>query len=570
MYHHPLTPWLRREREEEEAASGKVKAAAVDDQDGPEEKEEPSDLVDRRVSGEDDNGNDDAGLSVFSESDAISEGPAAPEAREAAAFEIPNENTANSLQRDEDGIPIFNNHDFVKCRESLMTMLDKMTSALGPVLAVKHPLCVNITGNIAIVDKVEAEHKEKFLFGLPKADRKLFWIKKGPISVQDNAAAGEKGDNDDGDEDGTSVNKDIASIETAGGGGEASVASGATNETRSEILANTSTQANVPEDERVPLYCAQLDAVIDRLKNMGLHEGHHWIRKFQKYRSQEVKAPSEMSIAKERTKEAAKLKKAGMYGLADTKYDEAITCQLEFLGKLKAASDPEVGAVLYSKAENARVQCSYDRANKLYLQSYAIFLRAQGADSEGCLKCKHGQGEILLSRGLVDQAKMLFEDILRARTRHYTIPGKFIRQGVPMTRDHPCLAQSYHSLAQVALFNGNLTLAHDYATQAMESMRRMERDIPKNYHVDDYGNCPDIGITLAKVAIEKGDFKDAENFLKEAKAIRVDVEACGSDHPDNAKDMIASAILFCRQDKFHDARKLVGKAMRMRLKYLAS
>ena len=169
------------------------------------------------------------------------------------------------------------------------------------------------------------------------------------------------------------------------------------------------------------------------------------------------------------------------------------------------------------------------------------YLRAQGADSEGCLKCNHGRGEILLSRGLVDQAKLLFEDVLRARIGHFAIPGKFVRQGVPVTRDHPSLAQSYHSLAQVALYNGDLGVAHDYATQAMDSMVRMERDNPRNYHVDDYGNCSDVGVTLAKIAMEGGNFKDAERHLKEAKTIRVDVNACGTDHPDNAKDMIASA-----------------------------
>lgn len=532
---------------------------------------------------EEDNDNEDGPIGdAFSAGNndmsiASSAGPSVPPRAEVPQFQVSSAESNAALVRDEEGVPIFDNSAFVACRDQFSGLLARLASQIGPVLAVNHPFAINLTGNIAVVDKIEADEKERFLFGLVKADRKLFLDKEKSERRRAAAAAaagdGEPGggDDEDGDE-GEAGDTDTRTKASVTGDGAGTVATADTNNTRAEILSITSTQANIPEDERVPLYLLQMDAVMQRLRQLGCAEEHCWLRKFRSYRMQEAKAPSEMTVARERLREAEKLRKAGMYGLADSKYDEALSCQVEFLGRLKAAEDAQVAGALLAKADNARTQCNLERSRKLYLQAYAVWLRADGGgeESEGCLKALQGMAELLLLRGQAEHASIIFQRVFETRKRAYAVAMDMRVGGTTEStsyRDAPCLAQSLHALARVALFNADLDTAENYSKAAMDMMERMERDEPKQYFVDDYGNTADIRLLQARVCMEKGQFSAAETFLKNAKKIRTDVNACGEDHPDNANDWMAMARALCMQERFHDARKLVGKAMRTRLKY---
>jgi tetratricopeptide (TPR) repeat protein len=529
---------------------------------------------------DDDDDDEDGGDEQASRNDmsvASSAGPSIPEGAPQPEFEIPSEKTAAALVRDEEGVPIFDNSAFEEIRETFATVLNRLSSQVGPVLAARHPLAINVTGNIAIVDKLEAEEKERFLFSLVKADRKVFLDKEkkerrkaaaAAAAIASGASVG-SGDGEEEDE-GEGEEKEGATITgTVTGGGVGSVVTADTNNTRGEILAITSTQANVPEDERVPLFLVQLDAVMTRLRQVGFTEDHAWMRKFRSYRQREVKAPSEMSVALERLREAERMRKSAEYAAADYKYDEALTCQIEFLGRLKAAEDPNVGMTLLLKAENARTVCALERSRKLYNQAYAVWLRADGGgeESEGCLKALQGLGELLLMRGQVEHAQMLFQRVFAARKRCFAVPVELRTKDGAQFRDSPAIVQSLHALGRVALHGADLNVAEKYSRQAFEMMARMERDDPRQYFIDDYGNTADIRLLQAEVCIARGSFSAAETLLKASKLIRSDVNACGEEHPDNAGDWVAMARVLVVQDRLHDARKLVGKAMRTRLKY---
>ena len=152
----------------------------------------------------------------------------------------------------------------------------------------------------------------------------------------------------------------------------------------------------------------------------------------------EESAPDEMAVAKLAFKEGEKLRRQGLYSAADLKYDEAISCQIDFLGQEKASTTLEVATVVFSKAQNALIQCKYKQARQLYMQSFAIHCKINTTESnsrafdrgditieqmmsdstnnEGCAKAYFGMAEIYREQGEYESSLTLHQKVHALRT----------------------------------------------------------------------------------------------------------------------------------------------------------
>jgi len=596
----------------------------------------------------------EASIGGDEESAAQSKAPSLHTKGEKPGFEVGIESARSAWPRDKDGVLIFQNQEYTRIRGIMRAGLDSLLASFiaeellaGPPPGSKtgssspeesarkraltnqasHPLSINLAGNLAVVDKMEAEAKMRFLFSISKDDKKLFEaaekraLLETPSDEEARALAEAQGGDDDD-------NKSVGAGSVGGG----SVAS----DNRS-----TTSQAAVPDDEKLPQYMFDLDKVLSQLVMLGILTTHPWHRKFTTHRLIIEKPPDEMAVAQISFKEAEKFKRQGLYTNAEAKYDEAITLQIEHLGHLAAGNSLPVAIGVYSKANNARVQCKFTQAKQLYMQCFAIYLKIDGLDgedlanmnedvtvaataasaslagssssvtrnqgnatafaenasseivlSEGCAKSYYGIAEIYREQGQAEIAQIMHEKVFAMRTRLHIIRGKFLSKGKAAYRNHPSIIQSMMALGRLALERGDVSDAKEHAENALKMCVELGRSVAACYFVDDYSNICDIKLLLGKIYQAEGNYAKAEEHILSAQEIRFDalaplwaVPASGAlpgssesvddnvvkpkndDHPDCSFDYCALAELYLAMQKLVEAKKLIGKAMRLRLKY---
>ena len=572
---------------------------------------------------------------------------------EKPGFEPGNEIMRNAMPRDKDGVLIFQNEEYIRIRSimqsalnSLLTLFIAEELIVGMPAGMKkdletpeesarkramayqtsHPLSINLAGNIAVVDKMEAEAKMRFLFSMTKDDKKLFEaaekraLLEAPSEEEMRALAEAQGGDD---EDNKSV-------------GAGSVGGSVASDNHSKV-----SQAAVPDDEKLPQYMLDLDEVLAQLVLIGILGTHPWHRKFTAHRLIVEKPPDEMAVAQISFKEADKFRRQGLYTNADAKYDESITLQVEHLGHLAASNSLPVATGVFAKANNARVQCKFTQARTLYMQCFAIYLKIDGLDgedigtgneeatvvgaataaptsrvgspssvthapgpaagsdnigeivlSEGCAKSYFGMAEIYREQGQAEISQIMHEKVFAMRVRLHIIRGKFISKGKPAYRNHPSIMQSLCALGRLALERGEVSSAKEYAEDALKMCEELGRNDAACYFVDDYINICDIKLLLGRIYLTEGNYTNAEELILSAQATRFEalaslwavpvssaipgssesvdhsvVKPKNDDHPDCSFDYFALAELYLTTQKLTDAKKLIGKAMRLRLKY---
>eukprot|EP00605_Chrysophyceae_sp_TOSAG23-4_P001580 GSChrysophyteH1.ASY1.ANO1.1735.1 assembled CDS len=593
--------------------------------------------------------NDDA-------SAALSAAASAKPTGQKPGFEVGTDDLRAAMPRDQDGVVIFQNEGYVAIRSTFQGMLEVMMNLFiaeesevifstkvdnkrdgedrtpaeiaaerAVEVAQNNPLYINIKGNIAVVDKLEFEAKERFVFSLSNDDKKLFEAaekraKLEAVSDEEQRAIDEaKGDAED---DNKSVNSGSASVQ-------------------SSIRTSQPQAPHLLDEDQLPQHMLDLDHVIKLLRHIGCIDTHPWVRKFVEYRKVIEKPPSEMEVAQMAVKEAIKCNNKGMFTNADVKYDEAITLQIEHLGHIAASTNKSVAETLQQKGRNFEMQCKFSMAKTFYMQAFAINLKIEGVHpddlmfaeeeksragsptgsrptspgveslsvasvapilrestdpqepvlNEGCAAAYYGIANIYLAQGHIETSSLMHEKVLRMRKRLHIIKGKFISKGNPAFRNHPSIMQSMAMLASLALDRGDLVSARTQAEAAMDICLNLGRDDPRCYHMDHYGNICDIKQLLGRVCLAEGNLSLAEEHLESAQKMRrnalayLDTPPPGQtvpssgdsvassssskvdDHPDYATDYYYLSSLYKTQCRLTEAKKAIGKAMRLSLKY---
>ena len=502
---------------------------------------------------------DESILSPLPPPDQIAEDPLDADARTAKLLEegeavaegqIATEEPPETFSRDENGVPLFNNSVYLQAIELFETSLRILAAKYTPLpvpgdasAQKPHPWAINIQGNIGIVLKLQFEEKLRFLYGLRKEDRKLF--KRNERRLERMAAAALKS--------AVAAEESASTFTEAAAAGDASEPKPAA--TAKDVTAEED-EAEEDEDEKkkgedaVVPGTEAIEGAIAALRARGIEPTHPWIVKFLSYRVVLEKPPDEMGIAKELLAEAALLSYRGFFMAADLKLDEALSLQIEYIGIVPALTNLEVAATVQAKAESALSQCRFDAAKKMFMQAFFMFCKMESPESPGACRALFGVAELLRCRGLSEDARVVHEKVLGYRMKQF---GKLSIE----------TATSLNALALCLNDLGLCAEAFEAANSALSTCLRVERPAVGQ---DGYLYTASARLVLGRVLLSRGDIVSASAQIKAAHELHV--SALGADHVWSADYLQCVAEVRLLQGKMLDARKLVGQAMKIRLKTL--
>ena len=278
------------------------------------------------------------------------------------------------------------------------------------------------------------------------------------------------------------------------------------------------------------------------------------------------KAPGELDLSRKLMKEGDNHVQNAMYIAAQLKYDEALTLQIKCLGEFEASKSLDVANTLLAIATNLKVQCHFDLSRQFYRKFYSISCNLFGEKSENCAKGLYGLAEILRIRGQIEDAEILYDKALQIRKDLLRMPGRYGSDGFPIYQDHVGLADSHWSLSTVLILHGEIEEAKKHAHIGHSILERLDDKDDKNaFNIQYHKNMCDFKILLAEISIKSGEIAIATKIVEDCSKYRQRLFI--DDHPDKAIDLYCLSNIYFLEDKLQEARKLVGKAMRLRIKF---
>ena len=468
------------------------------------------------------------------------------------------------FSRDAQGVPLFDNSAYEGARLALRAAIATLAIHYTPFVpgsdATQHLWTLNLQGNIGIVTKLEWEELQRFLFSLNKEDRKAFRRRERRLAKL--AALAQKS--------AALVQADNASTFTEAPASATTSADAPAPAPAPDSGASTSADSAQPlgddgdddEDEEgeesqkkkkaepeLPPGTSDIETAIVALQARGMPAVHPWITKFLSYRVVVEPPPDELGISLLLLDEAALLSHKGFFSAADLKLDEALSLLIDFLGDVKAETNAEVARCITLRAQSALTQNRLDSCKKGFMQAYYMFCKIENPECEGACKCLFGLAELLRLRGLSEDSKLLHERVLRLRT------ALFGSSSIEV-------ATSQASLSLCLADLGALPEALVAANKAVATCEAFKR--PAVGFEDDYLYSAQARLVLGRVLLARGELPDASEQLKAA--LELQVGGLGADHVRSGDFLHALAELRFCQCKLLDARKLVGQALKIRLK----
>jgi Tfp pilus assembly protein PilF len=302
------------------------------------------------------------------------------------------------------------------------------------------------------------------------------------------------------------------------------------------------------------------------LEIVGINKSHWLLKYYQKVQKKYKKAPGELDLSRKLIKEGDNYVQTAMYVAAQLKYDEALTLQIKCLGEFEASKSLDVANTLLAIATNLKLQCHFDLSRQFYRKFYSISCHLFGEKSENCAKGLYGLAEILRIKGQIEDAEVLYDKVLQIRKDLLYMPGRYENDGNPIFKDHIGLADSQWSLSTILILRGEIEEAKKHAYIGHNILLRLDDKNDKNaYNIQYHKNICDFKILLAEISIKSGEIVEATKIIEDCSECRQQLFI--DDHPDKAIDLYFLSNIYFLEDKLQEARKLVGKAMRLRIKF---
>jgi tetratricopeptide (TPR) repeat protein len=484
-------------------------------------------------------------------------------------------------KKSEDGgprlFPSFPDEDF----QTALTMLRKCIRQMEEQGLGTHPMTTNMRGNIGLIRKTLNDEKFKFVSKLTKAHRGLFKAAEdqkeadevraaeeaaeelgllrakvrelqknkddaevaashalaagevAPLSSPDKKAGSPKKKNDN---KAASPDKDVTAAEVEAAAQAARALDPAVIDALQDII----------DRHYLDPALVTLEKAVDVLEQERYTPQHPWMAKFSSALVSDGR-PDELQVVVEISKDGLALLRQGQYSDAEAKFEVAMEVVVEFMGE---SSDPQPAQaeVLFYMAENYSQQGRLADALAKYSAAYAIWLQVFGEESEEVTSVIYGKAELCLINGLFEEARSEHERAFEIRKRLLGV-------------DNIATIRSAVAISNVCRMAGDFAAAHAKARDACDKLNKIEgKQRLENAEFIAAGNA-----CLARCLLAQGAPKEAREVM--TAAMELAKLEFGESHPLVADLLCGLADVSTAQGMIHDAKHLISKAFKLRIKF---
>ena len=413
--------------------------------------------------------------------------------------------SADTLERTDDGVPVFNNTHFrslIDRFNETQKFLESLSSATGG----SDVLLTQVKANVGIVERLEYEAEKKFDASLGISDRKAYRDAKNLALVQKSSTESKS------DED-------------------------------------------VVKDFVVPGVTAIRDAVMV-LTKVGLAEKHPLIVRLTKYSKTKEEKPSDLVVAKRALLKAEGYRKQHyQYFAASNSYDDAMASFIEAFGPVAANVNLDVATTIYGKAEVLSALGYYKRSNICLVQYISICQKASGDKSILTVKGNFCKAENTRKLGKLEESKALHESVLQLKIELF---GKY----------HPDVAESYRAMAELHYEMGVYVEAKRLITKAFETLDlySQSQSTPSADTLDPLQKA-EFHHVLSKIHLATAKFKEAASVAADALTLLSTKFSSDDRHPLFSSFYLVQAACAMWRSEYAEAMKLANKALSIRVIY---